>query len=127
MDITYFENDEEDTGFRPSGRKGLPGEKKKWSGVLVMETGFDLINMTNDRRELLIPQIGLRALKYVIYKNFVRLILQAKPGIDLTYFIWNAIVRKASDFLRACEREAKAMEHRALPDLARLPASRRIQ
>lgn len=127
MDITYSENDEEDTGFRPSRRKVLPSEKKKWPGVLVMETNSDLTNTINDHREFLIPLIGLRALKYVVYKSLMRLILQANSDIDLTYSTMNlirdAIVHKAYHLVCACEREAKAMEHRALPDPARLPAT----
>lgn len=79
-----------------------------------METCPDLTTVTNDHREFLIPLIGLRALKHVLYKNFVRSVLEANLGLEITYsdmqLLWDAIVHKSYHFVCACEREAKVME-----------------
>lgn len=108
------EIDEEGYGFRLSGREITPSEKKKWPGVLIMETCSDANSTTDDRREFLIPLVGLRALKHVEYSTLARSILQANPGSELTYsdmqLLWDAIIHKAYNFVCACEREAKAME-----------------
>ncbi len=67
-----------------------------------------------ERLEVLIPSVGLRALKHVQYKTQVSQILEANPGIELPLsemqLLWNAIVHKAFCFVCACERERKAME-----------------
>lgn len=79
-----------------------------------METCFDLSASTAGHRELLIPVIGLRALKYVEYKALVPLILKANPGVEIAYsdmqLLWDAIIHKVYCFVCACEREAKAVE-----------------
>ncbi|KAF6233875.1 hypothetical protein HO173_008087 [Letharia columbiana] len=109
-----WERDEADRGFRPSGRKVTPSENKRWPGVLIMETCPDLTTVTKDHREFLIPLIGLRALKHVLYKNFVRSVLEANLGLEITYsdmqLLWDAIVHKSYHFVCTCERKAKVME-----------------
>ena len=79
-----------------------------------METCPDLTTTTNDHREILIPLIGIRTLRYVLYKSLVRLILEANRGTEMTYsdmqLLWDAIVHKGYQFGSACEREAKAMD-----------------
>ena len=67
--------------------------------------------------------IGLRALKHVLYKTVVRLILEANQGTQITYvdmqLLWDAIVHNCYNFVCACEREAKAME--VCPPSAEIP------
>lgn len=68
----------------------------------------------NGGQEILIPSIGLRALKHVIYTNLVPLIIKANPGVEIAYsdmqLLWDSIVHKAYHFVCACDRESKAME-----------------
>ena len=58
--------------------------------------------------------IGLRALRHVLYKTVVRLILEANQGTEITYadmqLLWDAVVHNCYHFVSASEREAKAME-----------------
>lgn len=108
------DGDGEDTGFRPSERSVTRRENKDWPGVLIMETCPGPETTAQDHREFLIPLIGLRALKHVIYKTLVRSILKANPGTDTAYsdmqLLWDAIINKVYYFACACEREAKVME-----------------
>ena len=65
-------------------------------------------------REILVPLIGLRALRHVTYNAVVPLILEANQGTQITYadmqLLWDAIVHNCYHFVCPCEREAKAME-----------------
>lgn len=101
-------------GFRPSARTITRHENKAWPGVVIMDLYPDRTTTINSHREFLIPAIGLRGLKHVRFKNLVRLILEANPGIEISYsemqLLWDAIVHKVYYFACACEREAQAME-----------------
>ena len=65
-------------------------------------------------REILVPSIGLCALRHVLYKTVVRLILEANQGTQITYadmqLLWDAIVHNCYHFVCAREREVKAIE-----------------
>ena len=106
--------DEEEDGFRPSTRKATSSENKRWPGVLVMEAPLQLTSEATHRQEILVPVIGLRALKHVQYKTLVRWILEANRDLNITYtdmqLLWDAIVHKVYYFVHACKREAKAIE-----------------
>lgn len=69
---------------------------------------------SDDHRELLIPSIGLRALRHVAYKSLLPRILKANPGVAIGYpetqLLWDAIVHKIYQLVCACEREVKAVE-----------------
>ena len=52
---------------------------KTWPGVFIMETS------KNGDQEFLILSIGLRALKHVVYKDLVPVILKANPGVEIAY------------------------------------------
>ena len=106
--------DEEENGFRPSRRKATSNENRTLPGVFVMDTPSQLTSEASRHQEILVPVIGLRALKHVQYKTLVRSILEANRDMDITYtdmqLLWDAIVHKVYSFVHACEREAKAME-----------------
>ena len=65
-------------------------------------------------REILVPMIGLHALRDVPYKTIVRLILEANQGTQITYadmqLLWDAIVHNCYHFVCRYERQAKAEE-----------------
>ena len=100
--------------FKLSARRPTANEKKKWPGVIVMKSCPNPDVHSYYHREILVPMIGLRALKHVLYQTVVRLILEANQGTQITYAdmqgLWDAIVHNCYHFVCSCEREAKAME-----------------
>ena len=68
----------------------------------------------SDGREVLIPLVGLSALKDVHYKALVRSILETNQVFSISFaemqLLWDAIVHKVYHFVCACEREAKGIE-----------------
>ena len=79
-----------------------------------MEKRPDPSSTGNKNQDIRIPGIGLQALKYVHYKNVVRLILQTNPSMEFSFsemvLLWEAIVNRAFHFACACEKEAKRSE-----------------
>lgn len=79
-----------------------------------MEAYHDPTASAKSYLEFVIPQIGLRALKHVRYRNLVQLILKANPDMEITHsdmqLLWDAVIHKCYHFVCACEREAAAME-----------------
>ena len=69
--------------------------------------------------EILVPMIGLCALRHVSYKTVVRLVLEANQDTRITYddmhLLWNAIVHNCYHFVCFCKREAKAMVKVCVP------------
>lgn len=108
------DNDEGQNGFPPSARTATQNENRTRPGVFIMESCPNPSSKAKDYREILVPLIGLRALTHVLYKNLVRLILEANYGMAISYahmqLLWDAIVHKAYHFVCACKREAKGKE-----------------